>query len=335
MNLNLMKLATTFMFIIILAACGNQAEKAEKQSVHTEQSTSNHSDKQSDNLQQQVSVVDGTGQKITLEKPAKRIVEIRGSGLDMLAELGVKDVTTQIGYQELANYFFGKEKAKGFGKIRGSWIEPNIEDIIAAKPDLVIGGAYPHAELVNSLKGVAPVYLLTEKGHYMGAVRDLERLGVLTGKEKEAKQAINHFLTKLKEYKEKSPKNKSALVLMGSDTNFNVYTETSRTGSLLAEVTNYPKILKGGNPKQYEIPLSLEEILAINPDVLFMESLGNEPLSKQLSKNPVWSQLSAVKNNRVYEIDGKIWHSGRGTKGSSVILDHAMPLLYPEIFPKK
>jgi iron complex transport system substrate-binding protein len=270
-----------------------------------------------------------------LPKPAKRVVEVRGSALDMLAELGVEDVVTRIGYQELANLFFGDEKAKDFGQIRGTWNEPNIEDIVSAKPDLVIGGVYPHKYLRDALNGGAPVYLLTEKGHYMNAVEDLKKLGVLTGRETEAEEATNRFLEKLEGYKSKSPKDLKVLVLMGSDANFKVYTEKSRTGSLLDEVADYPSLLSADAKEQYEISLSLEELLAIDPDALFMESLGEEKLSEHLSDHPVWGQLTAVKNGRVYEITGPVWHSGRGPLGSSFILDEAMPLLNPDVFPKK
>lgn len=315
----LVKKLFILVLLFTLVACGQQV-------------TSSPSD---DTVDYEIKVTDGTGYEIELDQPAKRIVEVRGSSLDMLADLGVEDVVTRIGYQDLANLFFGEDEAKGFGQIRGTWNEPNIEDIIATKPDLIIGGVYPHQYLRDALNGGAPVYLLTEKGHYLNAVEDLKKLGILTGREVEAEKAINRFLEKLEGYKSKSPKDIKALVLMGSDANFKVYTEKSRTGSLLGEVTDYPSLLSVDAKEQYEIALSLEELFAIDPEVLFMESLGEEKLSEQLSEHPVWSQLSAVKNGRVYEITGNVWHSGRGPGGSSFILDEAMPLLYPDIFPKK
>ena len=47
-------------------------------------------------------------------------------------------------------------------------------------------------------------------------------------------------------------------------------------------------------------------------------------LSKQLASNPVWSNLKAVKNKQVYEVNPSFYIFGRGTRSLSLALDDAI-----------
>jgi iron complex transport system substrate-binding protein len=87
------------------------------------------------------------------------------------------------------------------------------------------------------------------------------------------------------------------------------------------------------------IQFSLEQVLAENPDVLFVQTYGfgpvpPEPLSVQLAANPLWSEITAVKNNEVHEVSFAVWSTGRGLRSLTLVLDEAMPLIYPDVFPQ-
>ena len=279
---------------------------------------------------------DATNTTITLPKQPGRIVCLVGICEDILATLKLDPVAVNdtLGQNPA---FFG-EKAKSFAVIGGAFFSPNVEDIAKANPDLVIGLANVHENLRDALKPIAPLYIMNPTS-YMDSIRYLKDIGRLTGRSDIANQATQKFLDKLAAYKARSPKNKTALLMYGSDVNFNIFTAQSLSGGLLAQVTNYPwtagsGAAPAGDHEPGAISYSLEKVLARDPDVLLVGSLNSaQPLSKQLASNPVWSNLKAVKTNQVYEVPSDIYIFGRGTISLGLALDDAMKKLYPDVFP--
>lgn len=84
---------------------------------------------------------------------------------------------------------FGPDKATSFAVIRGSFSAPNVEDIIAAKPELAIGNVRTHSKIRDAIASVAPMYLIATAA-YPDTFRQLTDLGKLTGREAQAAAAI-------------------------------------------------------------------------------------------------------------------------------------------------
>ncbi len=76
---------------------------------------------------------------------------------------------------------------------------------------------------------------------------------------------------------------------------------------------------------------SLEEILAKDVDVLFVETLSfgdaEGELSEKLAGNPLWSKIPAVRNGDVHEVNSEVWAKGRGTRSLGIVLDEATAAL--------
>jgi iron complex transport system substrate-binding protein len=320
-----------FRFLIVLfvllafVSCGSQGSS----------STTNKGTK-TDNL----TFTDATNTTVTLSKPPTRIACLVSLCEDILAEIGLQPVAVNDTFGQ-DPHFFGA-KAKSFITIGGSFFSPNVEDIAKANPDLVIGLANVDENLRAALQPIAPLYIMNPTS-YTDSIHYLQDIGRLTGRSKQADSAVQAFQQKLATYEAKSPKNKSALLLYGSDVNFNIFTAGSLPGGLLARVTSYPWPAPGpGAPAASDhepgaMPYSLERILAVNPDVLFIATVGASPgapsLEQQLASNPVWSNLKAVKNNQVYAINPNYYIFGRGTRSLGLALDDAMHKLYPDVFP--
>lgn len=280
---------------------------------------------------------DATSTTVTLPRRPVRIVCLVSLCEDILAQLGLAPVAVNDTFGQ-DPHFFGAW-AKSFMTIGGTFFQPDVEDIAKANPDLVIGLANIDENLRPALQPIAPLYIMNPAS-YNDSIFYLKDIGRLTGRSAQANQAAQRFLHKLAAYQAKSPKNKSALLLYGSDVNFNIFTAASLPGSVLSQVTSYPWPAPGpGAPAASDhepgaIPYSLEKILAVNPDVLFIASVGAaQPLSRQLASNPVWSHLKAVQTHQVYEVNPAYYIFGRGTGSLSLALDDAMHTLYPEVFP--
>lgn len=176
--------------------------------------------------------------------------------------------------------------------------------------------------------------LLLAPNTYSDAVTYLGDIGRLTGRTQQADAAVQRFLDKLAAYQTRSPKSKSALLMWTStQADFGIDSARSQYGGLLAEVTGYP--WPAGPNGAARFSYSLEKVLEIDPDVLFVATYaGSQPVSQKLAANPLWGQLKAVKSGQVHEVDFQYWVAGRGTRAMGIVLDQAMPKLYPDVFPR-
>ncbi len=72
------------------------------------------------------------------------------------------------------------------------------------------------------------------------------------------------------------------------------------------------------------LDLSLEQILVENPDIILRFSHGNveetkKAFDKEFSTNPVWKNLDAVKNGKVYDLDPNIFDVSANLKVGEAI----------------
>lgn len=281
-------------------------------------------------------VIDDTGTLLTLLKPAKQIVSLTATGLDILFELGLQPV----GYltKGIANRpeFYG-DQAQQIASV-GSWMFPQINRIKALQPDLILGWAFPHRFYKPWLNNIAPVYLMNKTG-YEVTLQRLRDVGDLCDRTDAAEIAIAQFEQCLDIYRNSiTTPRKTVLMMGGSSLNrwmgkFLVETDRCTLGSILQQLTHYP----WHQPQNHRgepglMTLSLRDILAVNPDIIFVQtySPSKVPLSQQLTNHALWQQLQAVQNHQVYEVD-QYWHSGTGTRMLRLILDQLLPKIYPNL----
>lgn len=279
-----------------------------------------------------LSFVDATGTRVVLQKPVQRIACLAELCVDMLAELGMKPVAA-FGTLHTRPEYWGNE-GKEIPPIKGSFSEPNVESILSARPDLVVG--WPsHAGLREAL-APTPMMIVGASG-YHDVIGYLKTMGRLTDRSAQAEAAARQFLDKLAEYKRLSPRNRTVLLMWGDSgsAEFGIDTEKSVYGSLLNEIARYPWPATSDATKNGLIlSYSLEKVLEVNPDVIFVATFvyGNGPtLVQQLKSHPLWKELKAVKNGDVHEVDVDLWVTAQGTRALGRVLDRAMRVLYPDV----
>ncbi|MFI1226845.1 MULTISPECIES: ABC transporter substrate-binding protein [unclassified Streptomyces] len=269
-------------------------------------------------------ITDAKGVTVSLPKPPKKIVCLVALCDDILVELGMTPTATNS--QVLAHpKFLGKEKAATIPVVPGGFLSPEVEAILSHRPDLVIGLEDTHGKLGPALKG-ATTFWPVQPGSWQDSVGYLRNLAALTGRTGQGEKAEQAFRTRLAEA-EKAKSDKTALIVYGSDENFGVATpETDVAAGLFPRISHYPWKSRGVDGSY-----SLEEILARDVDVLFVETLSfgapDGKLSDKLAKNPLWSRIPAVQNGKVIEVDSEVWAKGRGTRSLGIVLDEATAAL--------
>lgn len=269
-------------------------------------------------------ITDAKGVTVSLDKPPQKIVCLVALCDDMLVELGMTPTATNsavLAHPE----FLGKEKAAKVPVVPGGFLSPEVEAILSHRPDLVIGLEDTHGKLAPALKG-ATTFWPVQPGSWKDSVGYLRDLAALTGRTEEGEKAEKTFRARLAKAEE-ARSDKTALIIFGSDENFGVATpETDVAAGLFPKISHYPWKSRGGDGSY-----SLEEILARDVDVLFVETLSfgapDGKLSDKLAENPLWSRIPAVKNGKVIEVDSEVWAKGRGTRSLGVVLDEATAAL--------
>ena len=71
--------------------------------------------------------------------------------------------------------------ADAFQLIGGSFFEPSLEDIAASQPDLVIGLVGVHEGLRDTLRPIAPLYIVNPLT-YEDSIRYLKEIGAVMGR---------------------------------------------------------------------------------------------------------------------------------------------------------
>lgn len=153
-------------------------------------------------------------------------------------------------------------------------------------------------------------------------------MGTLTGRTEQAAASIKRFQDRLAAAEQSASKDKTAGVLVGLDGDFEVIAG-SYLGELMGRLFTYPWEIRegpiGGSP------YSLEEMIPINPEILFVLTYNNAdpngpPLSKVLAENPLWGRLAAVQDGCVHEVDTGLWGNGRGTRSLGATAQEALEL---------
>ncbi|CAL9371270.1 ABC transporter substrate-binding protein [Streptomyces sp. enrichment culture] len=304
----------------VLAGCGSASEEPTSDKARPTEKT----EVTVEPIKASTELTDTNGVRISLKKQSERIVCLFALCDDILTELGIVPAATNSALLAHPG-FLGEAKAKEVDVVPGGFIAPEVEAILSHKPDLVIGLGDTHGKLAPALEG-ATTFWAMQPETWEDGVGYLRDVAALTGRTAEGEKAERTFRTKLAEA-EKTPSEKTALIIYGSDENFGVATpEGDVTASLFPKLADYPWKSRG-----VEGSYSLEEILAQDVDVLFVETMSfgdaDGKLSEKLAGNPLWGKIPAVRNGDVHEVDAEVWAKGRGTRSLGIVLDEATAAL--------
>lgn len=263
-----------------------------------------------------VTVTDDTGVEITLEQPAARIACLTMICVDALTEVGI----TPVAYRDqlaLDERYAGPDA--DMREVTGGFGEENVEDVVLSTPDLVIGLAGAQDGLREAVEEAAPLYLVDPRS-WQDSVEFLRTVGDLTGTREVADTRADAFTERV-EAAASEPSDLTTLSMYGEPGSLGVDSVETPTGSLLAEVSDYPWPA-GDDPFA---TVAVEQIADVDPDVVFAQAFSasddEEPLSARLANDPLWAGLTAAREDHVVEVESTVWATGRGTISLGLVLD--------------
>ena len=271
-------------------------------------------------------ITDDSGRQVHLDSAPARIVSHVPSITETLFALGLGDKL--VADSEYCDY---PEAAKTKPKI-GGYFTPNIEEIVAMKPDLVLTDGYV-PELVTKLDSLGiPIAVINPKD-IDSVLTDIELLGNVTGRQKEAKELTDDMKKRI-----------DAVVNTVSSTSrpsvFYVFDATDTTKPWTAGPGSFVDALislAGGknvaaSASDPWIQFNMEELVNSNPDIILVDShMGTAVISpEELRELPGWQDMTAVKEKWIYTIDGDLVNRS----GPRIIegLEEMAEILHPDLF---
>ncbi|GHH00285.1 ABC transporter substrate-binding protein [Streptomyces lanatus] len=208
----------------------------------------------------------------------------------------------------------------------GPLLEPNLEKIASLKPDLILSSKVRHEKVYDKLSAIAPtVFTETTGGVWKENLKvHAEALGL----EKEAAAKLKEYETQAKALGEAVKKKDGGKMPTVSVVRFiagptRLYQSNSYSGVVLDDIGfQRPKSQVSSDPEVTMKDVSPEQIDQADADLIFVTAADAEDKTQkqQVVSNPVWKDLPAVKDGKVFEVPDETWMSGIGVQAAEEML---------------
>jgi cobalamin transport system substrate-binding protein len=250
-----------------------------------------------------ITILDDAGRQVHLNSVPTRIVSHVPSITETIFALGLGD--NLVADSDYCDY---PEAAKTKPKI-GGYFTPNLEEIIAMKPDLVLTDGYA-PELIPKLDSLGiPVAVINPKD-INGVLKDIELLGNVTGSQKEAKELTDDMKERMDAVSEKvAPLSYRPSVLYVYEASDTTKPWIPGPGSFEDALIN----MAGGenvasNASGPWVQFNMEELVNSDPEIIILNvTMGTATMSPEALKElPGWKDMTAVKEGRIYTINADL-----------------------------
>ena len=274
-----------------------------------------------------VPFVDSRGVTVSVPAAPQRIAAVSYFAVDVALALGIKPVaTTYMTAGRQPDFLLG---LSGEMKQIGQRAKPNLELLSQAKPDLIVAMRRYTTANTAQLEKIAPLFAYNLE-LFDETEREVGQLATALGQIERGQELNAAFRRNLADYAAKAPKDAHPRfqIMWAGDTPFTFYTGNV-TASIAAALggDNIAGPMPAGG--RFGLAMSLETMLEKDPEVIFVYDSGPD---RPHEANPIWKQLSAVKNGRVVYV-GDHWVEASGPIAREIVLREAAHYLHPAVFP--
>jgi cobalamin transport system substrate-binding protein len=277
-----------------------------------------------------MTVTDSLGRKVTFARPPRRIISIAPKNTELLFAIGAGDQV--VGVTSYCNY---PPEARTRPQVGGFAAKSlSLENIVDLEPDLVVTADEIHGSIIEELNRLGIASLALGGQSFDELYAELTQLGKISGHAPEANRLVDELKGRV-----------DAIVrtvrTIPAEQRVTVFYQTWDQPLMAAGPASFAgrmiDICGGNNmirDKDARYPqISQEILLERNPDVIFGPTMTTSHLDPEtISAQPGWSGIAAVRNKRIYLIDGDlISRCGPRLVDALEIMAH---LLYPDHFQK-
>ena len=272
-------------------------------------------------------VTDQLGRVVKLEGIPQRIISLAPSNTEILFSLGLADKIVAV-----TDYCDYPPEAKEKPSI-GGFSTPNIEELVALSPDLILATSIHEKRIIPQLEGKGMTVFALNPKTLDEVLEAINLVGEITGEEEKASGLVAEMENRIKAVTDKAdglPENErprvfyivwhDPLMAAGSETLQDDLIEKAGGINIARDFSGYADI-------------SLEAFIAANPEVMIAGGGhgSGEDLTFQFAKTELrLKNTDARQNNRVYMIDGNL----TSRPGLRIVdgLEKFAEFIHPELF---
>ena len=283
-------------------------------------------------LEETVTFTDDLDREITVAKPS-RVAALIGSFADVWCLAGGRDTLVAAADDSWTQFDLDlPETVESLGAVK----EPNVELLLAAEPDFVLGSTKTAAdlELLDLLEqsGIPVAYF--DISSFEDYLRMLEICTRLTG----CPERYSQYGTGVQDQVEQAIARQDGsaprvLYVRASGSSCKV---KNSQGSVLGEMLAAMGCVNIADSETGLLEnLSMETILAEDPDHIFVVLQGSDTkkveqtLEQSLLSNPAWDELTAVREGRYHVMDQRLYNVKPNARWGEAY-EKLADILYPE-----
>lgn len=293
-----------FLGTLLLVSCGNsensstiQQEDLVQQSIQETQQNMQATEVTTNTMETiyPATIIDSNGEEVVIEAEPSKIVSMGPNITEMIFALGVSDKL--IGRTTYCDYPAEAAEIEAVGTL----YKPDIEKIINLKPDILIASTHFSSESEEQLKELGiKVIVLYEEHEMSGVYTMIDTLGIIVNKSVEAQKIINQMKEKIEAVQEKVKdfERPSVYYVVGFGESGDYTAGGDTFVAQLLELAGGNNIAKDASGWNY----TLESLIEADPDIIVVK----QGMKEEFISSENYKELSAVKNNQVYEIDNNL-----------------------------
>lgn len=220
---------------------------------------------------------------------------------------------------------------KGLPEV-GNPMSPDMEKVKSLKPSEVLSVTTLEYELKPVFDGVGMKANFVDLTSLKNMQNSISDLGKQYGREKQAEAVVTKLDKKVASIQKevKGKKEPTVLILLGVPGSYLVATEHSYIGDLVKQLGG--KNIVQGEQVEY-LASNTEYLKKADPDIILRAAHGMpdevvKMFDKEFKTNDIWKHFAAVKNNRVYDLEERLFGT-TGNLAAIEALDELKKMMYP------
>ncbi|WP_079479116.1 ABC transporter substrate-binding protein [Halobacillus salinus] len=304
---------------MLLAACGNSGseEPADSEGASDD---SNEEETASDAREVEHSM--GT---TTVEGTPEKVVTLFQGATDAATEFGIEPAGIVESWVEKPIYEYLRDDLEGTPLV-GEETQPNLEEIAALEPDVIIASKTRHEEIYEKLNQIAPTIMIDPLFDFKNTV---EVMGETLNQQDKADQILSDWNDRVEDFQTKAKEK------LGEDWPMNVSVINFRSDhariyfqGFAGQVLSDAGFTRPDSQQEDVWGIKLtdkESITEMNADVFYIfmdqEDEAVKKTYEEWTNHPLWQNLDAVKKDQVYQVDQVTWNMAGGIRAANLMLD--------------
>ena len=278
-----------------------------------------------------VSFTDDLGREVEVAPPT-RVAALIGSFADIWCLAGGKDALVATASDAWTSFDLNLGGVADLGAVK----EPNLEVLLAARPDLVIGSVSTAAdlELESTLTQAGIPVAYFDVDGFDDYLRMLEICTRLTGRPENYALYGENVAAQVEAAVARQDGSAPRVLCMRA-TGSSCKVKGSE-GTVLGEMLAALGCVNSADSDASRLEeLSLEAIIAADPDYIFVALQGSDPtkamatLEATLLSNPAWENLTAVREGRFYTMEQTLYNLKPNARWGEAY-EKLADILYPQ-----